>query len=778
MAAGGRHRPLLWRGSLLILWLQLFQCSSNNTTNRIGSETTTGAHTITGNVTTNGSLTTTGSVTSTVETNIEREEPRKTKPPRRDTTPSYPTKSVNLTVSEPKYGRFSGRIARVKWSSHTSEYIQYTLKTINYYVKSDTCSLKVQQYDDHYFPYNYPFYGNGHGYREIRKCDCQKEICTFTVELDPETTYKFELEGQKRGRGKSTFLADYSLNTTSGIPPRMNNIVDDYVAKDRIPESVRGLDYSTYCIIIREDLFDHSHGRISEYQIILAKKDDLAQEAFGLGTGTDPHYDPQYKNPEALYRVFPKDKYQGGRHIFVFGEDQWATCQDCNGPLVPNTVYYYKFRMFTKMGYGDSRIYSFRTQPWNFFQPPVVVLFVLLVLVSLTVAGYYSYRKVATNNLEERVPFDLSWMFQLDSLICMQRPVKVSELHQTLTALLANDQEMLAKEFEELKAVSPASTTNAASHPDNRPKNRYVNILPYDNSRVVLRELENIPCSDYINASYIHGYKIPKEFIASQGPKDNTTKDFWRMVWEKNIRVIVMVTQCTQMNKDKCSKYWPNPSEEPITYPVEKLIVHTLEEMPNLPGGYISRKMKLTKQGHGSRSVQQYQYIAWPDMGCPSTPDQLLSFVKTVKLSVPPKRSPILVHCSAGVGRTGTFIAVYCLMTEMEYSHSVDIFYCTLRMRVHRPNMVQTQEQYAFIYKSVLQHFESISGVKSDDINEPNCTAPKIPDIVSSVRGLPFECMAEDSCIDIPAEKYPDPPPFPAGYAESSSCDENCNLNT
>ncbi|KAG0727794.1 Receptor-type tyrosine-protein phosphatase beta [Chionoecetes opilio] len=160
----------------------------------------------------------------------------------------------------------------------------------------------------------------------------------------------------------------------------------------------------------------------------------------------------------------------------------------------------------------------------------------------------------------------------------------------------------------------------------------------------MLKEYPNTPYSDFINASYIHGYSVAREFIASQGPLRNTVNDFWRMVWEKNVHVIVMVTQCVERNKK-----------------------------------------------HKVRLIRQFHFVAWPDMGCPTTPDTLIHFVKTVRKAVPKESSHVVVHCSAGVGRTGTFIGLSNLMEEMSDQNSIDVFHTVYRMRLHRVNMVQTE---------------------------------------------------------------------------------------
>ncbi|XP_062984879.1 receptor-type tyrosine-protein phosphatase kappa-like [Elgaria multicarinata webbii] len=237
----------------------------------------------------------------------------------------------------------------------------------------------------------------------------------------------------------------------------------------------------------------------------------------------------------------------------------------------------------------------------------------------------------------------------------------------------------------------------AGKEPRNWPKNRYKDILPYDESRVVLQALD--PTADYINASYVDSYRSPKFFIAAQGPLSGTVLDFWRMIWQEKTPVIVMLTDLVEQNKRKCEQYWPTEEQ------THGDITVTLRSTRATPG-LITRTFGLRKAGCAHpRQVEQFQCLLWPDHGLPQNPARLLTLVEAVNEQVAeaPATGPVLVHCSAGVGRTGTFIALDCLLKMARSEGHVDVFRCVQGLREQRTCMVQTKDQYAFLYEVLLE---------------------------------------------------------------------------
>ncbi|XP_062374632.1 receptor-type tyrosine-protein phosphatase beta [Sardina pilchardus] len=279
-------------------------------------------------------------------------------------------------------------------------------------------------------------------------------------------------------------------------------------------------------------------------------------------------------------------------------------------------------------------------------------------------------------------------------------PVKASHFETHLSKLLADSNYLLSEEFEDLKDVGRNQPLDAARLPENRGKNRYNNILPYDSTRVKLSYLEDDPCSDFINASYMPGNNFRREYIATQGPLPGTKEDFWRMVWEQNVHNIVMVTQCVEKGRVKCDHYWPQ-NREPLYY--GDLVVQVLSESV-LPEWTI-REFKICYEGQLAypRVVRHFHYTVWPDHGVPETTQSLIQYVRTVRdyIDRVPTSGPTVVHCSAGVGRTGTFIALDRALQQLDGRGTVDIYGCVFDLRLHRSHMVQTECQYAFLHQCV-----------------------------------------------------------------------------
>nr|XP_054764927.1 receptor-type tyrosine-protein phosphatase epsilon-like [Lytechinus pictus] len=229
-------------------------------------------------------------------------------------------------------------------------------------------------------------------------------------------------------------------------------------------------------------------------------------------------------------------------------------------------------------------------------------------------------------------------------------------------------------------------------------KNRYKNILPYDHTRVILDLINGDPNSDYVNASYIQSFTKENTYIASQGPNATSISDFWRMVWQKEIETIVMVTNLVDRGKIKCEKYWPDQGEELF---FEDMIVSCEAE---IHGIHDARRSLIIHKGDEIRILEHFHFTRWPDKGVPRNVSVLLRFIQEVNTSHDQKSTPLLVHCSAGVGRTGVVIALDNEMRRSKQTGFVDIFNFVKSMRQCRPQMVQTPEQYEFIHDAMLEY--------------------------------------------------------------------------
>uniref|UniRef100_A0A673G6K9 protein-tyrosine-phosphatase n=1 Tax=Sinocyclocheilus rhinocerous TaxID=307959 RepID=A0A673G6K9_9TELE len=218
-----------------------------------------------------------------------------------------------------------------------------------------------------------------------------------------------------------------------------------------------------------------------------------------------------------------------------------------------------------------------------------------------------------------------------------------------------------------------------------------------DHSRVRLQPLEGEQSSDYINANYVDGYHRPNHYIATQGPMQETIYDFWRMVWQENTATIVMVTNLVEVGRVKCCKYWPDDTE--IYRDMKVTLIET-----QLLSEYVIRTFAVEKRGaHEIREIRQFHFTGWPDHGVPYHATGLLGFVRRVKAKSPANAGPMVIHCSAGAGRTGCFIVIDIMLDMAEREGVVDIYNCVRELRSRRVNMVQTEEQYVFIHDAILE---------------------------------------------------------------------------
>uniref|UniRef100_A0A8C6NZT0 protein-tyrosine-phosphatase n=1 Tax=Nothobranchius furzeri TaxID=105023 RepID=A0A8C6NZT0_NOTFU len=375
----------------------------------------------------------------------------------------------------------------------------------------------------------------------------------------------------------------------------------------------------------------------------------------------------------------------------------------CDGPLKTKTSYRLSVRAFTQMFEKETT----DSQAWSplftdtFLSTPVITkteplsgviegisagLFLIIMIIGITALLICRHRahKLCT----------------LLTLLFAFSPIKVTNFESYYNKLLADSNYLLSEQYEDLKDVGRNQPLDSALLPENRGKNRYNNILPYDSTRVKLSYVDDDPCSDYINASYIPGNHFRREYIATQGPLPGTKDDFWKMVWEQNVHNMVMVTQCVEKGRVKCDHYWPF-DQDPLYY--GDLIVQMLSESV-LPEWTI-REFRICseEQLSFSRLVRQFHYTVWPDHGVPESTQSLVQFVRTVRdyINRSPGSGPTVVHCSAGVGRTGTFIVLDRLLQLLNTRDTLDIYGAVFDLRLHRSHMVQTESQYLYLHQCV-----------------------------------------------------------------------------
>ncbi|XP_069618838.1 receptor-type tyrosine-protein phosphatase O isoform X2 [Ranitomeya imitator] len=279
----------------------------------------------------------------------------------------------------------------------------------------------------------------------------------------------------------------------------------------------------------------------------------------------------------------------------------------------------------------------------------------------------------------------------------LTNPVQLDDFDSYIVDMAKDSDYKFSLQFEELKMIGLDVPHSAADLPVNRCKNRYTNILPYDFSRVKLITTEEEDSADYINANFIPGYNSSQEYIATQGPLPDTRNDFWKMILQQKSQVIVMLTQCNEKRRIKCDHYWPFTAE-PVSYGDITVEMVSEEEQPDW-ALRVFRISYITEAQH----VMHFNFTAWPDHGVPaaSAAESILQFVYMVRQKAAKTKGPITVHCSAGVGRTGTFIALDRLMQHIRDHEFVDVLGLVGELRSYRMSMVQTEEQFIFLHHCV-----------------------------------------------------------------------------
>ncbi|KFP77285.1 Receptor-type tyrosine-protein phosphatase eta, partial [Acanthisitta chloris] len=386
-----------------------------------------------------------------------------------------------------------------------------------------------------------------------------------------------------------------------------------------------------------------------------------------------------------------------------------------NGPLTPLSSYRACIAGFTKVNFSmiaaeDSYVsFSPCSEPVFLPQDPgvtagVVIGCLLAILAVVTIGGFVLWRRRRKDKRNTEVSFSP----------IQSKKMKVESFESYFKKQQADSNCGFAEEYEELKSAGVHQPKFAAELPDNRGKNRYNNVLPYDISRVKLPN-PNAETDDYINANYMPGYKSEKTFIAAQGPLPNTVNDFWQMIWSKNIYCIVMLTKCMEQARPKCEQYWPDKQSKNYGGIVVTLVSEIVRPEWTIRDFTVEKSSSTV-----ARTVRQFHFTSWPDHGVPETTDLLINFRDLVHQynNENPTDSPILVHCSAGVGRTGTFIAIDYLIQQMEMENAVDVYGVVYDLRMHRPLMVQTEDQYVFLNQCVMDMIRSKKYKKTDLIYE------------------------------------------------------------
>ncbi|XP_039739530.1 receptor-type tyrosine-protein phosphatase V-like [Pteropus medius] len=464
-------------------------------------------------------------------------------------------------------------------------------------------------------------------------------------------------------------------------------------------------------VVLTRGLFGEDDGQIQWYGVIASTNASLARPPRKAVNRT--WHDHFYGGHDSyLATLLPSPFHPGpwatpGAWAVPVGTEDCGQAREiCNGQLKPGSQYRFSVVAFTRLGPPETTFsFSAFSEPRTCVSQRAVPLPVAVavgaaagcVLAACAALGLLHWRRARGQRTEKN---RFSPETTVHSLRRTHRPIPSHSFRQSFEAKSAHAQQAFFQEFEELKEVGKEQPRLEAEHPANASKNRYPHVLPYDHSRVRLAQLQGDPHSDYVNASFVPGYTHPQEFIATQGPLKKTLGDFWRLVWEQQVRIIVMLTVGMENGRVLCEHYWPADST-PVTY--GHITVHLLAEEPEDEWTQREFQLQHTVQPQ-RRRVKQLQFTTWADHSVPEGPGSLLAFADLVREQARATQGPgpILVHCSAGVGRSGTFVALVRLLQQLEEEQAVDVFNAVCALRLHRPLMIQTPSQYIFLHSCLL----------------------------------------------------------------------------
>ncbi|XP_069352618.1 receptor-type tyrosine-protein phosphatase alpha isoform X8 [Eulemur rufifrons] len=319
---------------------------------------------------------------------------------------------------------------------------------------------------------------------------------------------------------------------------------------------------------------------------------------------------------------------------------------------------------------------------------------------------------VMVTNLKERKEMQYVFIYQalLEHYLYGDTELEVTSLETHLQKIYnkipGTSNNGLEEEFKKLTSIKIQNDKMRTGNlPANMKKNRVLQIIPYEFNRVIIPVKRGEENTDYVNASFIDGYRQKDSYIASQGPLLHTIEDFWRMIWEWKSCSIVMLTELEERGQEKCAQYWP--SDGLVSYGDITVELKKEEECES----YTVRDLLVTNtRENKSRQIRQFHFHGWPEVGIPSDGKGMISIIAAVqKQQQQSGNHPITVHCSAGAGRTGTFCALSTVLERVKAEGILDVFQTVKSLRLQRPHMVQTLEQYEFCYKVVQEYIDAFS---------------------------------------------------------------------
>ncbi|KAM9351963.1 receptor-type tyrosine-protein phosphatase eta-like [Symphorus nematophorus] len=597
----------------------------------------------------------------------------------------------------------------------------------------------------------------------VVKLDASPEEECITVMWDKpdqhKESYRYNLTWQNSDGTRSVVIRDtqykihdlipgspYNLSVTTetsdgteGAPIwisrcTMPSIPADYESLLMVTER----EHNKFSIKIDSDLLDSTNGPITAVGVLVTNTPSAITSNLTKYLGNTYSQWKAGKTPVylATARETSLQSRSEQNHLIMQVGDESTWEGYTNGALDANREYQYAIVLFTKLSLENNLVVETVSlvSITNFYPPvklpanPVVIAIAVGVTLGIfcvlfiILIGFIIYWKRLSNKEASDI--------QIHSLRSVA--VRVEDYEAYYRKQKADSNCGFAEEFEDLKLVGTGQSKTNALHLENKPKNRYNNVLPYDSSRVKLSIIHGSPYDDYINANYMPGYNSRKEFIAAQGPLPATVNEFWRMIWEKNVQTLVMLTRCNEQGRVKCEQYWDSGTKH-----FENITVTATSEIRLDDWTIREFDVKNVKTAE-TRSVRHFHFTAWPDHGVPETTELLISFRHLVRehMDQYSRHSPTVVHCSAGVGRTGTFIAIDRLIFQIERENIVDVYGIVHDLRMHRPLMVQTEDQYVFLNQCAMDIIRSRTGTNVDLIYQ-NTAALSIYENVEPKKGYP-----------------------------------------
>ncbi|XP_023666780.2 phosphatidylinositol phosphatase PTPRQ-like isoform X2 [Paramormyrops kingsleyae] len=496
--------------------------------------------------------------------------------------------------------------------------------------------------------------------------------------------------------------------------------------------------------------FTDDHGPIVKVQIIVAEtgvmdSPNVTNWKSAYSSKPAPYAtDDGFSNPECSESM---RAINVAENTYSIGSDTGCLLPEnenafCNGPLKPKTRYVFKFRatnirgQYTDTEYSDvikTADVSVVNRDKQIIMGVLLSFFllaILIIVICMSVrichkqreGGTYSPRQaeiidtkfkldhvISAADLEQKedkLSQYPSLFFRRKDIFVIQllsyrrsvKPISKKVFLQHVEDLCSDNNAKFQEEFLELPKLLPDLATTDADLPWNRSKNRFTNIKPYNSNRVKLLSEPGAPGSDYINASFVSGYLCPNEFIATQGPLPGTVGDFWRMIWETRACTIVMMTQCFEKGRVRCHQYWPE-GDKPISVFGDIVITKLTEDA--LPDWTV-RVLRIERY-NDYMLVNHFNFTSWPEHGVPATSTALIKFVRSIRTIRGRDRGTVVVHCSAGVGRTGVFISLDHLIQHMRDHDFIDLFSLVAELRGERMCMVQNLVQYMFLHQCALE---------------------------------------------------------------------------